>query len=92
MPPRRAFPPIPAGTAGPGPAPGLGTRLDARKGRTLARRRGANSDLLSPQTTAQMRARRPDMTFAEVPDRGHVPFLDEPEALHAIAAWLKACQ
>lgn len=28
-----------------------------------------------------MQARRPDMIVAEVPDRGHVPFLDEPEAL-----------
>lgn len=78
--------------AGIGPAPDLWPLFDAMNGLTLALIRGAHSDLLSPQTTAQMRARRPDMTFAEVPDRGHVPFLDEPEALHAIAAWLKACQ
>ena len=32
-----------------------------------------------------MRARRPDLIVAEVPDRGHVPFLDEPEALAALA-------
>jgi hypothetical protein len=35
-----------------------------------------------------MRRRRPDLIFAEVPGRGHVPFLDEPEALAALSAWL----
>ncbi len=47
----------------------------------LALLRGANSDLLSVETAAQMQARRPDMLFAEVPNRGHIPFLDEPESL-----------
>ena len=28
------------------------------------------------------------MIWADVPDRGHIPFLDEPEALHVIGAWL----
>jgi hypothetical protein len=28
------------------------------------------------------------MAFAELPDRGHVPFLDEPEAQAVIAAVL----
>jgi hypothetical protein len=35
-----------------------------------------------------MQRRRPDMIAAEVPDRGHIPFLDEPEALAAIRDWL----
>lgn len=64
--------------------------FDACAGLPLALIRGANSDLLSPETVAMMRARRPDMIVAEVPDRGHVPFLDEPEALAAIDAWLEA--
>jgi pimeloyl-ACP methyl ester carboxylesterase len=46
--------------------------------------RGANSDLLTAETVARMRERRPDLIAAEVPDRGHVPFLDEPEALAAL--------
>ena len=31
----------------------------------------------------------PDMIAATVPDRGHIPFLDEPEALDALTKWLK---
>ena len=29
------------------------------------------------------------MIFADVPDRAHVPFLDETESLQAIRAWLE---
>ena len=36
-----------------------------------------------------LRVLRPDMIFADVPDRGHVPFLDEPLAVAAMAAWLE---
>ena len=63
--------------------------FDALEGLPLALIRGANSDLLTAETAAAMRHRRPDMHFADVPDRGHVPWLDEPEALAAIRAWLK---
>ncbi len=69
------------------PAPDLWPWFDAMADLPLACIRGANSDLLSPATLAEMRRRRPDMIVAEVPKRGHVPFLDEPEALEAIAAW-----
>lgn len=62
--------------------------FDACAGLPMALIRGANSDLLSRDTVAGMRRRRPDMILAEVPDRAHVPFLDEPEALAAIRAWL----
>lgn len=72
--------------------PDLWPLFDALAGLPLALIRGANSNLLSPATTAQMRRRRPDMIFAEVPDRAHVPFLDEPEAAGAIADWLEACR
>jgi len=73
--------------AGAQPAPDLWPLFDAMAGLPLACIRGANSDLLSPETLTEMRRRRPDMIVAEVPGRGHVPFLDEPEALEAIAAW-----
>jgi pimeloyl-ACP methyl ester carboxylesterase len=62
--------------------------FDACAGMPLALIRGANSDLLSRATADEMRRRRPDMIFAEVPGRGHVPFLDEAESLTAIRAWL----
>ena len=64
--------------------------FDALAGLPLALIRGAKSDLLSPATLAEMQRRRPDMITAEVPDRAHIPFLDEPEALAALTRWLEA--
>lgn len=43
--------------------------------------RGANSDILSHETLEEMQRRHPGLIAAEVPDRGHVPFLNEPESL-----------
>lgn len=70
------------------PAPDLWPLFAALDGLPLALIRGANSDLLSPQTAAKMQALRPDMIFADVADRGHVPFLDEPESLSVITQFL----
>lgn len=75
-------------TAGAQPAPDLWPYFDAMAGKPLALIRGANSDLLSPDTLAEMQRRRPDAHVAVVPDRGHVPFLDEREAVAALQAWL----
>ncbi|MGV6811993.1 MAG: alpha/beta fold hydrolase [Brevirhabdus sp.] len=72
------------------PVPDLWPLFDALAGQPLGLIRGENSDLLSRDTTAQMRARRPDMIFAEVPGRGHVPFLDEPQSLTAIHRFIEA--
>lgn len=66
------------------PAPDMWPLFDALAGIPVAVVRGANSDLLSRETVAEMRARRPDLVAVEVPDRGHVPFLDEPEAVAAL--------
>jgi pimeloyl-ACP methyl ester carboxylesterase len=74
-----------------GPPVDLWPLFDACAGLPLALIRGANSDLLSPATTAEMRRRRPDMITAEVPDRAHIPFLDEAESIAALHAFLKAC-
>jgi pimeloyl-ACP methyl ester carboxylesterase len=73
--------------AGAEPAPDLWPLFDALEGLPLALIRGANSNLLSEATAAEMARRRPDMILADVPDRGHVPFLDEPEAVAALIAW-----
>ena len=72
-----------------GPQADLWPLFDACPGLPLALIRGANSDLLSETAAAEMRRRRPDMIFADVPDRAHVPFLDEAESLGAIRTWLE---
>ncbi len=71
-----------------GPAVDLWPLFDACAGLSLALIRGANTDLLSREVADEMCRRRPDMIFADVPGRGHVPFLDEPEALAVIRSWL----
>lgn len=73
-----------------GPEPDLWPLFDGLTPLPLALIRGANSDLLSSATAAEMRRRRPDMIFTEVPGRGHVPFLDEPEAVAVVRAFLAA--
>ena len=50
--------------------------------------RGATSDILSAATLDRMQQRKPDLARVEVPNRGHVPLLDEPEAVTAIDAFL----
>jgi pimeloyl-ACP methyl ester carboxylesterase len=52
--------------------------------------RGEHSDLLSPETVAEMQQRHARLAAATIPRRGHVPFLDEPESLAAITDWLAA--
>lgn len=76
---------------GAGPGPDLWPFFEALAGRPVAVIRGANSDLLSAATLAAMQARLPGLIAATVPDRGHVPFLDEPEALAAIRCVIDAC-
>ncbi|QEU10539.1 alpha/beta fold hydrolase [Paracoccus yeei] len=74
------------------PLPELWPLFDACAGIPLALIRGANSDVLARATADAMQARRPDLIRAELPGRGHVPFLDEPEALAAILRWLALCR
>lgn len=50
--------------------------------------RGANSDLLTDKTLQQLKNTLPQAEILTVPDRGHVPFLDEPECVAAIERWL----
>ncbi|MEM0948106.1 MAG: alpha/beta hydrolase [Pseudomonadota bacterium] len=69
------------------PLPDLWPWFDALTGLPVAVIRGQNSDLLSAETVLRMRARNPDLITAEVAGRGHVPFLDEPEALSALETW-----
>lgn len=72
--------------------PDLWPIFDALAGLPLALIRGANSNLLTSQTATKMQDKRPDMLFVDIPDRGHVPFLDEPGSLLTINAWLDECR
>ncbi|HYJ53346.1 MAG TPA: alpha/beta hydrolase [Allosphingosinicella sp.] len=51
--------------------------------------RGEISDLLSAETAAAMAAELPDLELVTVPDVGHAPTLDEPEAQAGIDRLLK---
>ncbi len=51
--------------------------------------RGENSDLLSAETVEKMHTILPSLKSQTIPDRGHVPFLDEPSSLAAITQWLE---
>lgn len=52
--------------------------------------RGALSDILAHETVVKMRAALPKLRVVEIADRGHVPTLDEPEAIAAIEGFLAA--
>ena len=69
------------------PNPDLWPLFKALNGLPLALIHGVNSDLLSAASVEKMQAYRPDMILAKVPNRGHIPFLDEPQALDALHKW-----
>lgn len=50
--------------------------------------RGAESDILSPETFAEMQRVKPDMIAVEIPRAGHVPTMAEPESRVALEAFL----
>jgi pimeloyl-ACP methyl ester carboxylesterase len=68
--------------------PDLWPMFAALDGLPLALLRGENSNLLSLKTATKMQALRPDMIYSSVADRGHVPFLDEPEAHDVLTRFL----
>ncbi|MEX0349491.1 MAG: alpha/beta fold hydrolase [Paracoccaceae bacterium] len=67
-----------------GPAPDLWPLFEALKPIPTGVIRGANSDLFTSETLQKMQDSYPGLVSAEVPDRGHVPFLDEAGALDII--------
>lgn len=64
-------------------------KFEALKDKPVLSIRGEWSGILSPETVAEMRERKPDLQAATIPNRGHTPLLDEPESLAAIDAFLK---
>lgn len=63
--------------------------FDAMEGLPLACARGENSDLFSNETLLEMQRRRPDMISTTVMARGHIPYLDEPEAVATLQTWVE---
>ena len=51
-----------------------------------------NSELLSAESVDRMAAEMPGLIVAHVPDRAHIPFLDEPQSLDALHQWLGKLQ
>jgi pimeloyl-ACP methyl ester carboxylesterase len=73
------------------PMPPLWHEFDALAGVPMLVIRGANSDLLSAETVAAMRARRKDMDIIEVADQGHAPLL-EGELVRQIVGFVDKCE
>jgi pimeloyl-ACP methyl ester carboxylesterase len=73
------------------PMPPLWHEFDALAGVPMLVVRGANSDLLSAETVAAMRARRADMDVIEVADQGHAPLL-EGELVRQIVRFVGKCE
>lgn len=69
-------------------APDLWMLFKALKSLPAGLLHGVNSDILGAETVAEMRRRHPGLMVADVADRGHVPFLDEPQSLELIRAIL----
>ena len=64
--------------------PDLWPAFEALSGRPVLIVRGALSDLLTTETLAEMQKRTPDVQAVTIPDVGHAPTLDEPEAVMAV--------
>jgi pimeloyl-ACP methyl ester carboxylesterase len=73
------------------PLPQLWPQFDALKHAPLLAIRGANSDLLSPQTLAEMVARHPRAQAMTVDGQGHAPLLLDDATLERIARFCAAC-
>jgi pimeloyl-ACP methyl ester carboxylesterase len=74
-----------------GPLPNSWKLFEGLGGMPVGLLRGAGSDLLSMETASEMARRRPSLVVTTVADRGHIPFLDEPESDGAISQWLHQC-
>lgn len=73
------------------PIPQLWPQFDALANVPVMVIRGENSDLLSPETIAAMKARRPNLFTLEIPDQGHTPLLEDQPTIQKIAAFVYTC-
>jgi pimeloyl-ACP methyl ester carboxylesterase len=73
------------------PIPALWEQFEALPQVPVMVVRGALSDILSAETVAAMRQRRPDLKLVEVPDQGHAPLLAEAPIMTQISDFLLRC-
>jgi pimeloyl-ACP methyl ester carboxylesterase len=78
----------PFNTSGPAPEVDMWPLFRALAEKPLLAIRGANSDLVSAEALDKMQAIAPGMKLAVVAGVGHAPELNEPEAAHALDAFL----
>jgi len=74
------------------PVPALWKEFDALANVPLMVIRGANSDILSVATVADMKAHHPALETLEVPDQGHAPLLTDPTTIAQIGAFVARCR
>lgn len=72
------------------PLPTMWNEFDALARVPVLVIRGANSDILSAATVAEMRVHHPTMEIVEVADQGHVPLFDQ-DTVPAIIAFIAKC-
>lgn len=72
-----------------GPVPDLWPLFGALKPIPTLVIHGTLSDVLDHQTVERMRREKPDLQLCTVPNRGHVPLLDEPVCVDALDDFLK---
>jgi pimeloyl-ACP methyl ester carboxylesterase len=73
------------------PMPTMWPQFEALAQRPVLTVRGVNSDLLSAETVAEMKARAPAMETLLVPGQGHAPLLAESDVIAAIAQFVGKC-
>jgi pimeloyl-ACP methyl ester carboxylesterase len=71
--------------------PTLWNQFDALARVPLMVIRGARSDMLASTTLQAMLSRRDEIEVVVVPDQGHPPFLDEPNLMRRITAFVASC-
>ncbi|MDX2307291.1 MAG: alpha/beta hydrolase [Hyphomicrobium sp.] len=73
-----------------GPIPAIWPQFDALARNPVLVIRGENSDLLSPETVAEMQRRHPALTSIVVPAEGHAPLLRDAPTITAVAEFFRA--
>ncbi len=74
------------------PIPPLWNEFDTLAGVPMLVIRGGNSDILSSETVAAMRARRTKMEVIEVADQGHAPLLEGEDLLRGVVRFAEDCE